>query len=69
MPRQTPIATGIDLLHDPTWNKGTAFTEDERDTLKLKGLLPPRVLTQEQQVEKILENFRKEPSDIHKYLF
>jgi malate dehydrogenase (oxaloacetate-decarboxylating)(NADP+) len=69
MPRQTTIPTGIDLLHDPTLNKGTAFTEDERDTLKLRGLLPPRVLTQEQQVEKILENFRTEPTDIHKYLF
>ena len=65
----TTIPTGIDLLHDPTLNKGTAFTEDERDALKLRGLLPPRVLTQEQQVEKILENFRKEPTDIHKYLF
>jgi malate dehydrogenase (oxaloacetate-decarboxylating)(NADP+) len=63
------IPTGIDLLHDPTLNKGTAFTEEERDTLRLRGLLPPRILTQEQQVEKILENFRREPTDIQKYLY
>jgi malate dehydrogenase (oxaloacetate-decarboxylating)(NADP+) len=69
MPRQKMLPTGIEVLHDPTLNKGTAFTERERDTLKLRGLLPPRVLTQEQQLEKILENFHKEPTDIHKYLY
>jgi hypothetical protein len=41
---------GVDLLHDPHVNKGTAFTEKERDALGLRGLLPPRVSTLEQQV-------------------
>ena len=63
------LPLGIDLLHDPTLNKGTAFTEEERARLKLRGLLPPRILTQDQQVQKVLENFRSEPSDIEKYLF
>ncbi len=61
--------TGIHLLNDPALNKGTAFTEEERDALRLRGLLPPRILTQEQQVEKILENFRAQPSDLEKYIF
>ena len=69
MERQRTLATGLDLLHDPTLNKGTAFTEGERSALKLRGLLPPRILTQHQQVQKILENFRKEPTDIEKYLY
>ena len=68
MQRQTrPI--GLNLLHDPSLNKGTAFTEEERARLKLRGLLPPRVLTQDQQARKVLENFHSEPSDIEKYLF
>lgn len=48
------VRTGINLLHDPSLNKGTAFTEDERDRLNLRGLLPPKVLTQDQQVQKVL---------------
>ena len=67
--KQRIVPKGLDLLHDPTLNKGTAFTEEERTRLKLRGLLPPRILTQEQQLQKVLENFRKEPSDIEKYLY
>ncbi|MBI5420365.1 MAG: NAD-dependent malic enzyme, partial [Deltaproteobacteria bacterium] len=47
---------GVDLLHDPVLNKGTAFTEAERDALGLRGLLPPRVSTLETQVMRVLEN-------------
>ena len=42
--------TGIDLLSKPLLNKGTAFTESERDAFHLHGLLPPHVGTLEQQV-------------------
>ena len=61
--------TGIRLLNDPVLNKGTAFTEKERDRLQLRGLLPPRILTQEQQIEKVLENFRSKTSDLEKYVY
>jgi malate dehydrogenase (oxaloacetate-decarboxylating)(NADP+) len=66
--RRTP-RSGVDLLHDPTLNKGTAFSEEERDRLKLRGLLPPRVLTQEQQVDKVLENVRRQQADIDRYMY
>ncbi len=60
---------GVDLLHDPMLNKGTAFTERERDALGLRGLLPPRVSTQEQQVSRVLENIRRKTSVIEKYIY
>lgn len=63
------VPTGVSLLNDPTQNKGMAFTDDERDRLKLRGLLPPRILTAQQQVTKILENFRAQPSDLGKYIY
>ena len=50
---------GVDLLHDPLLNKGTAFNEAERDEFGLRGLLPPRVTTQEQQLERVLDNIRR----------
>ena len=55
---------GIALLQDPALNKGTAFTEAERDRSQLRGLLPPHVASQEQQLERVLENFRRKPSDL-----
>ncbi|MBN2427727.1 MAG: NAD-dependent malic enzyme [Deltaproteobacteria bacterium] len=63
------IPRGIQLLHDNFYNKGTAFTLKERKVLGLEGLLPPAVFTIEEQVMRILENFRKKPSDIEKYIF
>src|SRR6266487_469770 len=62
------IPKGVALLQDPALNKGTAFTDAERDTLHLRGLLPPHVSTQEQQVGRLLENFRRQPTDLEKYV-
>jgi malate dehydrogenase (oxaloacetate-decarboxylating)(NADP+) len=61
--------TGMALLQDPALNKGTAFTEEERDRLHLRGLLPPRVLGREHQLEKVLESFRSKASDLEKYIY
>ncbi len=50
-------------------NKGTAFTEAERDEHGLHGMLPPLVTTMEQQIEHQLANVRRDISDIEKYIF
>ena len=59
---------GAALLRDPTLNKGTAFTEAERDALGLRGLLPAHVGTQEVQVARVLENFRNLQNPLSKYI-
>ena len=61
--------TGLALLHDPGLNKGTAFTDEERDRLHLRGLLPPRVLSLEQQLDKTLASFRGKATDLEKYIY
>jgi malate dehydrogenase (oxaloacetate-decarboxylating)(NADP+) len=60
---------GVTLLHDPELNKGTAFSEAERDLLGLKGLLPPHVCSQEEQVARVLGNFHRLPSPLEQYIF
>jgi malate dehydrogenase (oxaloacetate-decarboxylating)(NADP+) len=59
----------MELLHDPVLNKGTAFTEAEREALGLRGLLPPRVATQDMQVMRVLENIRRKSNDLERYIF
>ena len=59
---------GVTLLRDPTLNKGTAFTEAERDALGLRGLLPPHIANQDEQVARILENFRRKPNDLERFV-
>ncbi|AHE97482.1 NAD-dependent malic enzyme [Thioalkalivibrio paradoxus] len=59
---------GLALLRDPALNKGSAFSEREREVLGLRGLLPPHVSTQEQQVDRVLENFRRLDSPLERYI-
>jgi malate dehydrogenase (oxaloacetate-decarboxylating)(NADP+) len=59
---------GTALLRDPTLNKGTAFSDAERDMLGLRGLLPPHISTQEEQVTRVLENFRRLQTNLAKYI-
>lgn len=64
-----PKSHGIDLLHDPLWNKGTAFDAKERDRLGIRGLLPPAVRTIEEQLSRVLAHIRKEPDDVAKNIY
>jgi len=67
--RLRDFPTGLALLRDPVLNKGTAFTEEERDALGLRGLLPPHVHTMEEQLLRVLRNLRAKPTDLEKYIF
>ncbi|WP_215796697.1 NAD-dependent malic enzyme [Paludibacterium yongneupense] len=58
----------FDVLANPLMNKGTAFSEAERDEFKLHGLLPPSVQTLEEQVSRRLEALRALPTDLDRYV-
>src|SRR6185503_7758093 len=67
-----PIETslsGIDLMNRPMLNKGTAFTDAERDMFGLHGLLPPYVGTLDQQVTRRLKVLRAFATDFERYAF
>jgi hypothetical protein len=51
--------TAQDLVRNPLFNKGTAFKMSERDRLGLRGLLPPKVLSMDAQLENEMANIRK----------
>jgi len=63
------LYSGVKILHDPVRNKGTAFTHAEREHLKLRGLLPPRVHSQAEQELRVLGNIREKPTDLERYLY
>jgi malate dehydrogenase (oxaloacetate-decarboxylating)(NADP+) len=59
----------VDLIHDSLYNKGAAFSLGERDRLGLRGLLPSRKITMENQVERVKIQLDKEDSMIRKNVF
>lgn len=59
--------TGAALLRDAMANRGTAFSEAERDALGLRGLLPPAVERPERQVARVIDNLRRQSSDLDRY--
>ncbi len=59
---------GTRLLQDPIFNKGTAFSQEERQKLKLNGLLPPRQFTIEEQVALEMERLRGKATDLDRFV-
>src|SRR5277367_3167605 len=62
-------SSGYELLNDPVLNKGTAFTDAERDMFDLHGLLPPDVAYLDMEVVRRRDAFHTLGSDIQKYVF
>jgi malate dehydrogenase (oxaloacetate-decarboxylating) len=62
-------ARGIAVLNNPLINKGTAFTQNERDELQLNGLLPIHVSSVEEQIQRNYESFSRKRTPIGKYEF
>lgn len=60
---------GMDILNDPMFNKGTAFTKRERDILGLNGLLPPAIFSVEEQLNRTYAHFSAKTSDLEKHIY
>jgi malate dehydrogenase (oxaloacetate-decarboxylating) len=63
------VRRGRELLRDPRWNRGTAFSVEERALLGLEGLLAASVLTLEEQARRSYEQYRSQATDLAKNEF
>jgi malate dehydrogenase (oxaloacetate-decarboxylating) len=61
--------SGYDLINSSLLNKGTAFSDHERDIFHLHGLLPPHVGTLEEQVDRRMRALAEEPTAFTRYSF
>ena len=66
---QRDLPSGTALMANSLLNKGTAFSEEERDAFGLRGLLPPRIFGMTEQVGRALGQFRRKNNDLEKYIF
>lgn len=57
---------GKEILTNPFLNKGVAFTKKEREELGLEGLLPPHVLTLEEQTKRVYEQYSARTTNLFK---
>ena len=60
---------GMDLLDTPLLNKGTAFSEPERDTFGLHGLLPPQVETLAEQAGRAYQAYGAKDNDLERHIY
>ncbi|SFN78842.1 NAD-dependent malic enzyme [Formivibrio citricus] len=61
--------SGYELLENPILNKGTAFTQEERDAFALNGLLPPKIETLQDQVARCVETLKALPTQLDRYVY
>ncbi|PSK60547.1 NAD-dependent malic enzyme, mitochondrial [Elsinoe australis] len=61
--------TGAAVLQSPYFNKGSAFTEEERKLFGLRGLLPSNVQTLDEQVKRAYAQYSSRTSNIAKNTF
>src|ERR1700686_1021988 len=60
---------GIELLHDPSLNKSTAFTETEKQAFGLVGLIPDVTESLELQLQRVMMQLTKNDTDLDRYIY
>ena len=61
--------TGVNLLRDPVLNRGLGFTRPERESKRIRGLVPAHVFSLEEQVNWAMEQVRAQPTDLLRHVF
>ena len=59
---------GIELLHDPSLNKSTAFTEAEKQALAIVGLVPDVIETEDSQLSRVMMQLGHKTTDLDRYI-
>ena len=60
---------GMRLLDTPIFNKGTAFTDEERSAFGLHGLLPPQIESLDEQTSRAYEAYRRKTDDLERHIY
>ena len=60
---------GLKLLNNSVLNKGTAFTNEEREELDLEGFLPIGIDSEEQQVQRVKNQLKEIKDNLNKFIF
>lgn len=60
---------GAAIFEDPSINKGTAFTTEERDQLNITGLLPDAVDNLDLQRQRVLSQLAIKKMDLERYIY
>ena len=60
---------GMHLLDTPIFNKGTAFSDEERSAFDLHGLLPPQIESLGEQTDRAYEAYRRKTDDLERHIY
>ena len=65
----TPNKHGMELLQDPSLNKSTAFTEAEKQSLGIVGLVPDVTETMDVQLSRVMMQLAHKTADLDRYIY
>src|SRR5277367_4328918 len=68
-PASVYVPRGMDLLLRQVLNKGTAFTQEERNKFGLHGLLPPHIESLDDQTVRAYEAYKRKDDDLERHIY
>lgn len=65
----TAAKHGIEVLRDPSLNKSTAFTEEEKQALGIVGLVPDVTESEDLQLKRVMQQLAEKNTDLERYIY